>query len=187
MTTVLNVSLSDMDAQFLQDLKKQYVGTTEVEIRLHDKSPAEALFSENDFWDIINAIEWDAKTSQEKVYPAIQKLSAMPVSAIYIFADKLSEKLYRLDTRLHAESYSRNEPNHFISVDDFLYARCAVISEGPTYYEKVLNDPTQMPDNIVFEPLLSLADDAYELKTSNEFNYVPLYNYETRSNLSGWQ
>jgi hypothetical protein len=111
----------------------------------------------------------------------------MPVSAIYIFADKLSEKLYRLDTKQHAQAYSANEPDNFISADDFLYARCAVVAEGSEYYEKVLNDPSQMPENLVFEPLLSLADAAFEQKIGEEFNYIPTFNFETRSNLAGWQ
>ncbi len=88
----------------------------------------------------------------------------MPVANIYLFADRLSAKLYHLDTRAHATAYAANEPDNFISADDFLYARCAVVAEGKAYYEKVLNDPAQMPDNIVFEPLLYLADDAFEMK-----------------------
>lgn len=74
-----------------------------------------------------------------------------------------------------------------ISADDFLYARCAVVAEGRNYYEKVLNDSSQMPEDIVFEPLLYLADDAFEMKTGIPFNYVPTYNYETQSNKLGWQ
>lgn len=111
----------------------------------------------------------------------------MPVSCIYIFADRLSMKLYLLDTRAHAEAYAARDPEHFISADDFLYARCAVVAEGKAYYEKVLNDPSQMPDEIVFEPLLYLADDAFEMKMGIPFNYRPTYNYETQSNKAGWQ
>jgi hypothetical protein len=44
---------------------------------------------------------------------------------------------------------------------------------------------TRMPEDIVFEPLLYLADDAFEMKMKFPFNYVPTYNYETQSNKSG--
>ena len=44
-----------------------------------------------------------------------------------------------------------------------------------------------MPDEIVFEALLNLADDAFELKTGDEFNYQPNFNYETYRNKKGWQ
>lgn len=187
MTAILNFNLSDIDLDFIQNLKKRFGKSAEVEIRLRDKSPADEILPEEAFWGIIDGIDWSKKASKDKLKPAVEQLAAMPVAAIYVFADKLAEKLYHLDTRPHAETYAANEPDHFISVDDFLYARCAVVAEGREYYEKVLNDPATMPDSIVFEPLLSLADLAFEQKTGAEFNYVPTFNYETRSNQSGWK
>lgn len=187
MTTVLNVSLSDLSSQFISDLKQKFDKATEVEIRLRDKSPADDLFSEDDFWRIVDKIDWSKKGGENKIAPAVKALAKMPVAGICLFADKLSEKLFQLDTRAHANTYAANEPNNFVSADDFLYARCAVIAEGKDYYEKVLNDPTQMPEDIVFEPLLYLADDAFEAKMNVPFNYVPTCNYETQSNKSGWQ
>lgn len=188
MTTVLNVSLNDLSSQFINDLRQKFSKTTtEVEIRLQDKSPADDLFSEDDFWRIINKIDWSKKGSENKIAPAVKALAKMPVASICLFADKLSAKLFQLDTRAHANTYAANEPDNFISADDFLYARCAVIAEGKDYYEKVLNDPAQMPEDIVFEPLLYLSDDAFEAKMNVPFNYMPTYNYETQSNKSGWQ
>lgn len=187
MTTVINVSLNDLSSQFISDLKEKFSNTTEVEIRLQDKSPADDLFSEDDFWRVIDKIDWSKKDSENKIKPAVKMLAKLPLACIYLFADKLSAKLYHLDTRTHATAYAANEPEHFVSADDFLYARCAVVAEGKEYYEKVLSDPSQMPDDIVFEPLLYLADDAFEIKMGIPFNYKPTYNYETQSNKAGWQ
>ena len=187
MTTVLNLNLNDLTQQFVSNLKQQFGRGTQVEIRLKNESTAEALFSESDFWAMIDFIDWSKKSATDKLDAVVKKLSARPVSHIYIFADKLSEKLYFLDTKQHANVYAADEPDHFISVDDFLYARCAVVAEGRAYYEKVLNDPLLMPNSITFEALLNVADDAYELKMGEEFNYQPSYNYETRSNKQGWQ
>ena len=117
----------------------------------------------------------------------VAKLVAMPVVNIYLFADKLSEKLYQLDTRLHGAAYLANEGDDYLSVDDFLYVRCAVVAEGKDYYEQVLANPGEFPDAISFEPLLSLADKAYETKTGREFDYHPTINYETYSNQEGWK
>jgi hypothetical protein len=186
MTTVLNIQLNDLSSQFIQNLKQKFGKTTEVEIRLQDKTLPNTLLSEADFWKIINSIDWSKKSSKDKLHPVVQMLAAMPISSIYIFADKLSEKLYNLDTKKHAYAYAADEPDNFISVDDFLYARCAVVAEGQSYYEKVLNAPYLMPNDIVFEPLLNVADAAYELKIGGEFNYRPIYNYETHSNTSSW-
>jgi Protein of unknown function (DUF4240) len=186
MTTVLNLNLNDLSTQFVQKLKQKFGKAAAVEIHLYDKSPADDLFSETDFWTIINAIDWSKKATKDKLKPAIERLSEMPISNIYLFADKLSEKLYFIDTKLHAQAYAAQESDNFISVDDFLYARCAVVAEGQDYYEKILHDPSLMPHDIVFEPLLSLADFAYEIKIGMEFNYRPTYNYETHSNQAGW-
>ena len=188
MTTVLNVSLNDLSSQFINELKQKFgKTTTEVEIRLQDKSLADDLFSEDDFWHIIDKIDWSKEGCENKVAPAVKALAKMPIAGICLFADKLSAKLFQLDTRAHANTYAANEPDNFISADDFLYARCAVIAEGKDYYEKVLNAPAQMPEDIVFEPLLYLADDAFEMKMNVPFNYMPTFNYETQSNKSGWQ
>lgn len=187
MTTVLNINLNDLNSQYISELKEKFGKTTEIEIRLQDKSPADDLFSDDDFWLLIDKIDWSKKGADLKITPAVKMLSEMPVSSIYLFADRLAMKLYYLDTRAHATAYAINEPNNFVSADDFLYARCAVVAEGKEYYEKVLINPTQMPDDIVFEPLLYLADDAFELKMGIPFNYMPTHSYETQSNKSGWQ
>jgi len=187
MTTVINVSLNDLSSQFISDLKQKFGKTTEVEIRLQDKSPSDDLFSEDDFWQVIASIDWTKKGSKNKISPAVKRLAQMPVVCIYLFADRLSEKLYHLDTRAHANAYAAHEPDNFVSSDDFLYARCAVVGEGRIYYETVLNDLSQMIDDIVFELLLYLADDAFEMKMGVPFNYMPTYNYETQSNEAGWQ
>jgi hypothetical protein len=187
MTTVLNLSLDDLNSGFINDLKQKFGETAEVEIRLQGESPADDLFSEDDFWRIIDKINWSKQGSEQKIAPAVKALARMPVVAICLFADKLSEKLYQLDTRAHAATYAANEPDNFISADDFLYARCAVIAEGKAYFQEVLNDPAKMPEDIIFEPLLYLADDAFEIKMNIPFNYRPTYSYETQSNKPGWQ
>jgi hypothetical protein len=187
MTTVLNVSLNDLSSQFVEELKQVFGKNTEVEIRLQDKSCADDLFPEDDFWRVIGTIDWSKKGNENKIKPAVRMLANMPVSSIYLFADRLSAKLFELDTRAHANAYAASDPEYYISADDFLYARCAVVAEGKEFYEKVLNDPSQMPDDIVFEPLLYLADDAFEMKMGIPFNYKPTHSYETQSNKSGWQ
>jgi len=187
MTKVLNISLEELSKRPMSDLKAAFGDAAEVEIRLRDDSPEDQLFSEADFWRLIDSIDWSQKRSDDKILPVVKALAEMPVSSICLFADRLSKKLYDLDTKAHAMAYAAQEPDQFISADDFLYARCAVVAEGEAYYEQVLNDPSQMPEDIVFEPLLYLAEDAFEMKIGGHFNYRPAYPYETRTNEAGWQ
>ena len=103
------------------------------------------------------------------------------MSFIYQFEDKLSEKLYLLYTRQHALNFRKP-----LSVDVFLYARCAVVANGEVAFEIGLNDPAQIPTDVDFEPLLYIASDAYLMKTGKQFEYVPTFSVETYSNKEGW-
>jgi len=78
-------------------------------------------------------------------------------------------------------------PGRPFSSDNFLYARACVVANGKAFYEKVLADPAQMPKDLTFEPLLSLARKAYQKKTGAAFDYFPTNSYETFSNPEGWE
>lgn len=186
-TTVLKVSLEDINPQFFEDLKGDLGKDAEVEIRVQESRHGEGLFSEADFWQVVDLLDWSNRNRAAISAPAAKALSRMHISSIYLFQDILSEKLYRLDTRQHAQAYREKQTDGSFSADDFLYVRCAVVAEGKDYYEKVLKNPSEMPGNIDFEHLLTLAAEAYRLKTGRAFDYVPLFNYETHSNANGWE
>lgn len=186
-TTVLKVNLKDINPQFFEELKGDLGKDAEVEIRVQEYLHGQGLFSEADFWQVIDLLDWSTRNRADIPVPAEKALSLMHISSIYLFQDILSEKLYRLDTRQHAHAYREKQPDGSFSADDFLYTRCAVVAEGKDYYEKVMNNPTEMPGNIDFEHLLTLAAEAYRLKTGRTFDYIPLFNYETHSNTKGWE
>ncbi len=187
MTKILNIHLEELNSQLIQSLQQEFGKDAEVELRLRDTTQGDAFLSEADFWCIIDRIDWSQETKETQLQPAVQSLAQMPVASIYLFADKFSEKLYQLDTRAHGDAYLANEEDDYLSVDDFLYVRCAVVAEGQEYYENILQNPTELSNEISFEPLLHLADDAYQLKTGKAMNYIPAYNYETYSNKEAWQ
>jgi Protein of unknown function (DUF4240) len=187
MTTVLKVNLNDFNLQFVQELKQKFGKTSQIEIRVDDRKAGEGLFSENDFWAIIEKLDWSKKNRDEILQPASLALSKMPMSSLYLFKDLMSEKLFQLDTRAHATAYKAKLNLDYLSNDDFLYARCAVIAEGKTYFESVLQNPFLMPSELDFEHLLTLADYAYLLKTGKQMDYFPTFNYETKSNFDGWK
>jgi len=62
-----------------------------------------------------------------------------------------------------------------------------VVAEGKVYFEQVLINPDEFPDDISFEPLLSLPGKAYEKKTGRKFEYHPAISYETYSNKAAWK
>ncbi len=183
MTTVLNININDISTQFIQELREKFEKNTQIEIRVKAQKQPVQWLSDAQFWQIIDALDWSKKDAQSILAPAVAALAKMPMASIYLFKDKMSEKLYDLDTQSHADAYLAKEEDGYLSADYFLYVRCAVLAEGKNYYEKVLKNPSEMPVDIDFEPLLSLADDAYLLKTGKTFNYTPAFSYETHYKL----
>jgi hypothetical protein len=148
------------------------------------------MLNENSFWEIIELIDWAKEEDEERTKPAIDFLSKKKVSEIKQFQENLSYKLYQLDTKEHAknigeESY-KNEETHF-STDYFLYIRCCVIANGKEVFQNTLNSPKLIPKDLNFEPLLYLAEQAYEKRMNKELEYDTGCDYETFSNVKGWE
>lgn len=186
MTTTVRVNIQDLDAQFIKELEQQAGASAQVEIKVESSKHGEGLFTEEQFWQIIEMFDWKQKEREDIIQPAVIALSKMAVSAIYLFQDVLSEKLFDIDTREHANAYMKQQPDDYFSVDDFLYVRCAVVAEGRKYYENIKNNPSELSAEIDFEHILSVAAEAYKIKTGRDFDYSPLYNYETKSNIKKW-
>ncbi len=147
---------------------------------------------EDVFWEIISSFNWKKLGDDDAVLrPALKRLVSMTEDDIKKFAEILSEKLYNLDGLAYAsnigpDSYrGKNEP---FSVDYFLYVRCCVVANGKNYYESVLADPTRMPEELDFEALLYLADEAYNKKKKTEGEFIETkLSFETFSNVEKWQ
>lgn len=188
MTTVLNINIDDIDTKFVENLKRDFAHAA-VEIRLQGQPDISLMFADADFWKAIDMLDWDKEDDDEKVTePLIDFLSGQPIGHIYRFSDILSKKLWQLDTYAHAKIFLDDpEEEGLLSVDDFLYTRCAVVANGQKYYEKILKNPRLMPPDLTFEPLLYIALKAYNRKTGKNFTSVSAYNYETYSNKKGWK
>jgi hypothetical protein len=139
------------------------------------------------FWEIVKLIPLDADDPLEE---ARKKLASLTEKKIKQFEEALAQKLYKLDTEKHAreigEQAYRGE-DYYFSPDYFLYVRCMAVAKGKILYDKVVEQPSLMPKDEEFEELLTLASEAYEEKTGEEFDYVPSKDYETFSNEKGWK
>jgi hypothetical protein len=189
MTTVLNVQLHDLNRQLIQALKQQFGKNTAIEIRLVQPMIEEKLFTETDFWHVISLFDWSQEADDAAIVASTTHfLEKQSLAHIYRFSDRLSEKLWHLDTRKHAQVFLDDPENEGeLSVDDFLYTRCAVVANGQAFYEKVLQNPTEMPIDLTFEPLLYLAANAYKRKTGKIFATISAFSSETYSNKRGWK
>ncbi len=141
-------------------------------------------------WRIISLFNWKKLGDDDAVIgPAVKALAQMSAKDIVRFEDILGEKLYALDTEAIAREIGEEafQPGKYFSVDWFLYSRCVVVANGRDIFESIIAEPTQMPKDCEFEALLSVAREAYERKTGDEFDHSSPFCYETYSNRSGWK
>jgi Protein of unknown function (DUF4240) len=189
MTAVLKMNIQELDTRFVENLRHQFAHS-EIEIRVHEASAvAQTTLTIKDFWAILATLDWSQESDDMAVIaPVVKLLAERPLAHIYRFADRLAEKLWQLDTKSHAQIFLEDpEEDGYLSVDDFLYARCAVVANGKEFYKKVLQNPSTMPDDLTFESLLYIPVLAYKCKTGKEFVFNTPHNYETYSNKGGWK
>jgi hypothetical protein len=186
MSTAIEIPLRTLTPAVVRDLQDKYPEAV-VRIEVEDAVSATEI-DENRFWSIIALLDWGRRDNADIVAPAIEALSKYSEAGIFRFEDILASKLFALDGETFAEALGWNsQDNDGFSSDVFLYARCCVVANGGRFYEKVLSDPSQMPRDCTFEPLLYIAEKAYRLKTGlNTYDYLPKTSYETFNNHAAW-
>ena len=184
MTTVLRVNMDEIDDELLRDWKARY-GSSMVELRILDENENGDTLTESEFWAIIDSFDWTKEEEEDIMKPALHQLSNRPIAKIQQFQDILSHKLWQLDGQVYAAALIAQDG--FLSVDDFLYVRCAAVADGKSTFEEALQQPEKMPIEYSFESLLYLATDAYAQKTGEAMTYLPKYNFETYQNRAGWK
>lgn len=180
MTSVISLSTDDLNQALINELRERF-GSARLDIVVSEEAESGRM-TPRLFWDYIDRLDWTASNDTTIVAPLIDLLQQQEPADIYSFEAYLSKCLYQLDTEAHAAVFGPD----YLSPDDFLYARAAVVANGKAIFETVLEYPGKMPTEVSFEPLLYVARTAYEKKTGKEMDYFPLYSYETYSNKAGW-
>lgn len=187
-TTVIKYPLRNLHPDALRDLQEKYPDA-EVRIELNSERRQGAL-SENRFWELISLLDWSREGDNDAVIePVIKALESLSLRHIYEFEDILTQKLFLLDGVDFARQTGENawRTDRYFSVDAFLYARCCAVANGREFFHNVLQDPTLMPKDLDFGPLLRIAEEAFVRKTGRPYTYVPAFPVETYSNEAGWR
>ena len=147
--------------------------------------------NENEFWKIIELLDWDQSGDDESVVePVVSALAKKENKEIYKFEEILSQKLYALDTKSYAKEIGEyayiNDDNYF-SPDGFLYSRYVVVANGREIFEHTLINPAEFPKDMEFEAILYVAQEAYEEKNKRKWEYISKTDYETYKNSNGWK
>ncbi len=187
-TAIYKLKVGDLNKDFIHDLQDDHGASADLEIKVYPPGQNPRM-TEDDFWKIINLIDWEQKGNDAMVEPVINALIQLPIRQMYSFQDILAEKLFWLDGKKYAlnigrASFSEKQP---FSVDHFLDVRLCVVANGQEYYEWVLNHPEDMPKDTYFETLLYVVPKAWKRKTGKEFSYLPAFDYHTYSNINAWE
>lgn len=187
-STMIKYPLRNLNPEALRDLQEKYPDA-EVRIELNSERRRDAL-SEDRFWELIGLLDWNREGDNDAVIePVVKALERLSIRHIYEFDDILSHKLFLLDGVDFARQTGENtwRPGQYFSVDAFLYARCCAVANGREFFHNLLQDPTLMPKDLDFGPLLRIAEEAYVRKTGRPYTYVPAFPVETYSNETGWR
>ena len=95
MTTILKIPLKSADEGLIRELQEKYPDAVlhiEAEVR-----PGERPMDEDQFWAIIDLLDWDKEKREDILRPAVQALSQFPESDIAAFDDILAAKPYASD------------------------------------------------------------------------------------------
>ncbi|MEM1123584.1 MAG: DUF4240 domain-containing protein [Bacteroidota bacterium] len=140
---------------------------------------------EASFWKFISLID-DSRTEENKaISPLVAALANSPQAIIFQFAESLAFHLHQLDGPTFFDAMGQNNKLG-ASADTFLYARCSVVAKGEIFYKKVLEQPKYMPAAGGMESLLYVAEEAFELKMSKPYEYIPTINFESFFNRALW-
>lgn len=170
-----------------EDFKKELSSPPKVEQKKVNVS--KRTLPDHLFWEVVEKIDWSQNDDLEKIQPVVDFLSKKTVTEIEQFQENLDYKLYQLDTLQHAKNIGEEsfKDEDSFSGDNFLYVRCCAIANGEQFFQNALNNPNKMPKDVAFEPLLYVAEQAYQKKTNKFFKYKSGYSHETFSNHNGWK
>jgi Protein of unknown function (DUF4240) len=142
------------------------------------------------FWSLITLIDRSALGDGDEeaaIAPLTDALAKLPEAEIAGFAEQLAQVLYDLD----GEAFANHAGESGGSGDGFLYARCFVVARGEQHYQRVLADPTAMPQSLDdwCESLLYVPRHAWARVTggaAEDWDHETSVSYETGSNTAKW-
>ena len=97
MQATIKIPVDKLNESFIKDMKEKY-GDAELEITINQKPDFQSL-KEDEFWNLIDLLNWDASNNQEIIAPIVNELASLPVGQIYNFQEILAQKLYQLDQK----------------------------------------------------------------------------------------
>ncbi len=139
------------------------------------KSFGANIFSEKEFWKIIEMLDWHFVGEDENVVKrATQHLSKKSENFIKKFHQMLLQKLRNL--QVCGEYFELKERS-----DTFLNTRCSIVAAGKKYYNSVLSNPSKIRENTEFQELTNLCNNALAMKKGSARVHISVFKYYSGS------
>ena len=145
--------------------------------------------TQDEFWALISLLdserideECEEGEDDPVTAPLVRALSERSREDIRGFDDILSGLLYELDGQEFA--WHAGVCGQFESL--FLYCRSVAVASGRERYESIVGDPSLMPTDMEFEPLVTVAERAWFKKTGEEYDHTPAFSMEMYANRMNW-
>ncbi len=146
--------------------------------------------TQDEFWALISLLDRDLMVSQYAddgdmdfvIEPLVRALASRSNDEIKSFDDILSGLLYELDGQeyaFHAGVCGQFE-------DLFLYCRCVAVASGRDTYHSIASNPKAMPEEMGFEPLVTVAEKAWFMKNQEEYDHKTVFSMEMYANKDNW-
>ncbi len=145
--------------------------------------------TQDEFWALISLLDKEQMALEHGdgeddfvTAPLVRALSEQPEQEIIAFDDILSGFLYELD----GQSYAYHAGVCGQYEDLFLYCRCVAVASGRSAYHEIAADPTAMPAEMEFEPLITVVERAWFKKTGKEYEHETIFSVEMYANKMNW-
>lgn len=160
------------------------------ESEIEEQNEKVSSMPDEQFWKLIDKLDWDHEGDDLRVIePCINALAKMENRDIFAFDEALSAKLFTLDAEKYARNIGRESyrgKDQYFSKSWFLNARCCAVANGKEAFDEILANPENMPKDLGFKALVSIAEKAYLQKNGTRYNYAARHNNKTFSNKEGW-
>lgn len=117
------------------------------------------------FWKTINALDWTGASDDDILRPAVDRLRFLPVAYILGFQELLDYRIFRLKSKLPPKLAPYPDADFYADIS-VKYSACWVIAKGKGSFNEAMKYKFWAPNGLTFQPLLTLATEAYQLKTA---------------------
>lgn len=160
------------------------------ESEIEEQNEKVSNMPDEQFWMLIDKLDWDHEGDDLRVIePCINALAKMENKDIFAFDEALNSKLFILDTEKYARNIGRESyrgKDQYFSKSWFLNARCCAVANGKEAFDEIISNPENMPKDLGFKALVSIAEKAYLQKNGTRYNYATRHSNKTFSNKDGW-